>query len=293
MKVMNGLDLQSQRIQNLASPSTSTDAANKGYVDALSAGLEWKQEVRAATTAPGTLASSFANGGTVDGYTLVTGDRILIKTQATPTENGIYTVNASGAPTRAVDSSTSAALNNATVLVTKGTTLFNTAWTQTTADPTVGTSNIVFAQFGAGTSYSAGNGLALSTSTFSVVANGTSLDVSSSGVRVSSSALGNGLTGGSGTVVSVNNGTGLVFSGSQLTTDHSIIPQKYSTTLATSSTSYTVTHGLGTLDVITTVYTISDGSVVFADVLNATTNTVTVSFAVAPTSSTYRVVVIG
>lgn len=293
MKVMNGLDLQSQRIQNLASPSTSTDAANKAYVDALAAGLEWKQEVRAASTAPGTLATAYANGSTIDGYTLVTGDRILIRAQSSPIENGIYIVAASGAPARATDASTSASLNNATVLVTKGTTLADTAWTQTTADPTVGTSSIVFAQFGAGTSYSAGNGLALSTGTFSVVANGTSLDVSSSGVRVSSSALGNGLTGGSGTVVSVNNGTGLVFSGSQLTTDHSIIPQKYSTTLATSSTSYTVTHGLGTVDVITTVYTISDGSVVFADVLNATTNTVTINFAVAPSASAYRVVVIG
>lgn len=62
-----------------------------------------RQPVRVATTAAGTLATSFENGDTVDGITLATGDRILIKDQSSASENGYYTVNASGAPTRATD----------------------------------------------------------------------------------------------------------------------------------------------------------------------------------------------
>lgn len=293
-KVMNGLDLQSQRIQNLADPSSSTDAATKNYVDNIAAGLAWKKEVVVATTTNGTISTAYANGQVVDGYTLQTGDRILLKNQTTQTDNGLYSVNASGAPTRVVDANSTAGLQSATVLVVKGTVNADTAWTQTTNDPIVGTSNIVFSQFGAGTSYSAGNGLQLTTNTFSVLANGTSIDVSGSGIRLSSSALGNGLTGGSGTAVSVNNGTGLTFSGSQLVTDHSIIPQKYSATIGDgSTTAIAVTHNLGTRDVITTIYDASTFAVVFADVVNTSTTVVTVTFAVAPASNAYRVVVIG
>ena len=97
------VSLNSQKITNLATPTNATDAATKQYVDDTVASISWKNEVRVATTVAGTLASSFANGQAVDGITLATGDRILIKDQATQTENGIYTVNASGAPTRATD----------------------------------------------------------------------------------------------------------------------------------------------------------------------------------------------
>ena len=51
-KVLNGLDLQSQKIIGLADPSANTDAANKQYVDNVARGLSWKAPVRAATTAP-------------------------------------------------------------------------------------------------------------------------------------------------------------------------------------------------------------------------------------------------
>ncbi len=60
-------------------------------------------KVRAASTANGTLASAFANGSTLDGLTLATGDRILLKDQTTGAENGVYVVKASGAPDRAAD----------------------------------------------------------------------------------------------------------------------------------------------------------------------------------------------
>lgn len=121
------------------------------YVDAKVAGLSWKQAVRAATTVAGTLASSFENGDVIDGVTLATGDRILIKNQAAGAENGIYTVNASGAPTRSTDADSGAELVNATMYVSEGTTNADTQWTCSTNAPiTVGSTSLVFAQLTSG-----------------------------------------------------------------------------------------------------------------------------------------------
>jgi len=83
---------------------------------------KWKQSVKVATTSNGTLSTSFENGDTIDGVVLTTGDRILLKHQSTPSQNGIYTVNASGAPTRATDANTGEQLVHAVVGVEQGTT---------------------------------------------------------------------------------------------------------------------------------------------------------------------------
>lgn len=129
----------------------ATQKATKTYVDNKVAGLSWKQAVRAATTANGTLATAYANGQTIDGVTLATGDRILIKNQTTGTENGIYTVNASGAPTRTTDADSGAELVNATCYASEGTTLADTQWTCTTNAPiTIGTTALTFAQLSSG-----------------------------------------------------------------------------------------------------------------------------------------------
>ncbi|TGP28194.1 DUF2793 domain-containing protein [Mesorhizobium sp. M2D.F.Ca.ET.232.01.1.1] len=126
----------------------ATQKATKTYVDGKVAGLSWKQAVRAATTANGTLASAFANGSTIDGVTLATGDRILIKNQSSGAENGIYIVAASGAPARATDADSGAELVNASVYVSEGTTQADTQWTCTTNAPiTVGSTSLSFAQF--------------------------------------------------------------------------------------------------------------------------------------------------
>lgn len=107
----------------------------------------WKEPVRAATTAAGTLATSFENGDTIDGVTLATGDRILIKNQAAVAENGIYTVNASGAPTRATDADDGSELVGATVWVNIGTVNADTIWACTTNPPiTLETSLIIWIQ---------------------------------------------------------------------------------------------------------------------------------------------------
>jgi len=155
-------------------PSAATEAANKSYVDAAIAGLSWKQAVRVATAVAGTLATSFENGDTVDGVTLATGDRILIKNQVSGPDNGIYVVNASGAPTRATDANSGAELVNASVYVSEGTANADTQWTCTTNSPiTVGVTSIAFALLTSGGSYTADEStLHLSSTTFSIKALG-------------------------------------------------------------------------------------------------------------------------
>lgn len=164
------VDLNNHRITTVATPISGSDVAIKSYVDDAITGLEWKQAVRVATTVAGTLATSFENGDTVDGVVLATNDRILIKNQATGSENGIYTVNASGAPTRATDADANAEVKGgAAVWVNEGTANHDTAWTLTTNDPiTVGSTTLTFTQFGGGISYTNGTGISIVGSTISV-----------------------------------------------------------------------------------------------------------------------------
>lgn len=129
----------------------ATTAFVKNAVDSAVAGLSWKQAVRAATTTAGTLATDYENGDSIDDVTLVTGDRILIKNQATASENGIYIVSATGAPARASDADSGSELVNASVYVSEGTTLADTQWTCTTnATITVGSTSLAFAQLTSG-----------------------------------------------------------------------------------------------------------------------------------------------
>lgn len=174
------------KITNLGTPVSSTDAANKGYVDAAAAGIDWKASVRAATTASGTLSSAYANGSVVDGVTLVTGDRILIKNQGTASENGIYTVNASGSPTRATDAdSASEVTPGMAAFVEEGTVNADSGWLLTNNGAiTLGTTSLVFVQFTGGTAYTAGAGLTLTGSTIDVVAADTSVTVNADSLQV-------------------------------------------------------------------------------------------------------------
>jgi hypothetical protein len=106
----------------------------------------YKRSVRAATTQNGALATAFANGQTIDGVVLATGDRILIKDQTNGAENGIYAVNASGAPTRAIDANTDALMvTGLMAYVREGTVNAKGTWKLTTTGAiTLGTTPLAF-----------------------------------------------------------------------------------------------------------------------------------------------------
>jgi len=125
-----------------------TALAVKEYVDSVAQGLDVKASVRVATTSNATLASAFEAGDSLNGVSLVAGDRILIKNQTNQTENGIYTVNASGAPTRASDADTSNDLTSGSFVFVEDGGQANTGWVLTTTGSiTLGTTNIAFSQF--------------------------------------------------------------------------------------------------------------------------------------------------
>jgi len=134
-------------------PTESTHAATKGYVDSARSGLDVKQSVRAATTATVNLSTEVANGSIIDGVTLATGNRILIKDQgvggAAHADNGIYTVNASGAPTRATDFDEDAEVTpGAFTFVEEGTANGDAGFVvATNGSITVGSTAILFTQF--------------------------------------------------------------------------------------------------------------------------------------------------
>ncbi len=206
-------------ITNVGTPSASTDAANKSYVDSFIQGADWKQSVRAATTVTGTLASAFANGSTIDGVALVTGNRILIKNQSSGAENGIYVVAASGAPTRATDADTSAEVtSNLAVFVEEGTTQADTGWTITNDGTIVlDTTALVFTQFTGVGSIVAGAGLTKTGNTLDVVsgnggivvnANDITLTAADASVTIDSSGI--KVTPGTAGQVALTNGSSIV-----------------------------------------------------------------------------------
>ena len=163
------VSLNSQKITGLADPTADADAANKGYVDGVAQGLDVKDSVVATTTANGTLSTAFANGQSIDGVTLQTGDRILIKNQSTASQNGIYNVNASGAPSRATDMATGGNAAGAFVFVEQGTVNAENGFvcTSDTGSAVVGTNNLTFAQFSGAGQIIAGDGLDKSGNTLS------------------------------------------------------------------------------------------------------------------------------
>lgn len=260
-KFFTGIDVQNQQILNVTSPTLATDAANKQYVDNVVNGLVWKAAVQVATTAPGTLSSSYAAGQVVDGYTLQVGDRILIKNQTNAAQDGIYIVQPSGAPALAPDSGTGDLLTNSTVRVNSGTSQADTGWTLVTPGSiTVGSTNQSWVQTGTSAPYTAGVGLNLNGITFSV-------------------QQGLGITAGASTGVSI---------------DTQVVARKYATPIGDgTSTTYVVTHNFNNQAVIVALYNTTTGEVVDTDVTYNGTNTLILSFATPPTTNQFTCVVIG
>jgi phage-related tail fiber protein len=213
------LNANGGEITNVGAPTQASSAATKAYVDGLVQGVDWKASVRAATTGPGTLASAFANGSTIDGVTLATGDRILIKDQASGAENGIYVVAASGAPTRAADADAGGEITGGmAVFVEEGTTNADTGWLlSNNGAVTIGTTALTFVQFTSLGSVSGGAGLTKTGNTLDVVSanggivvNADNIALTAADASLTIGAGGVKVTPGTGGQFLVTNGSGVV-----------------------------------------------------------------------------------
>ena len=262
------IDVSSARITSLATPTGSTDAATKAYVDAQLQGLDVKTSVRVATTANGTLSSAFANNSTVDGITLATNDRILLKNQSTGSENGIYTVNASGAPTRATDfDADSEVTGGAFFFAEEGSVNADNGFVLTNDGAiTVGTTALTFTQFSGAGQVIAGSALTKSGNTLNVGVDDSSIEVSSDALRVKASGITNTMLAGSidltakvtGSLPVANGGTGLT------------AIAKGSILVANTANTITALDGGGSNDGILT-YTASSDTLAFATAVDGGT----------------------
>ena len=132
-------------ITGLGAPSSGSDAATKTYVDDLVAGLKTRIICRAATTANVTLSSDLQNGDTLDGITLATGNRVLVKNQSTASQNGVYTVVASGTASRDTDFDAIGELAGQLVIIQEGSTNAEKMFLCTTdSDASLGSDTITF-----------------------------------------------------------------------------------------------------------------------------------------------------
>jgi hypothetical protein len=160
-------------ITGLGSPSVSSDAATKSYVDTAVAGLRTRAVCRVASTANVVIASALENGDTLDGVTLATGNRVLLKDQTSALENGIYTVVASGAASRDTEFDIISELAGQMVIIQEGTSNADKFFLCTTdSSATLGVSSITFTvvtpqNAGTITSIVAGTGLSGGTITSS------------------------------------------------------------------------------------------------------------------------------
>ena len=203
-------DFSSATIQ-AATPSSDSDVAIKSYVDSVaSSAVFWKQAVKCATTAAVTLASDLENGDTLDGVTLVTGDRILVKDQTgdDAPQNGIYIVAASGAPARASDMSAADEFSGSAVFVQQGTANADQGYVCTNnGNVVVGTTAIAFTQFTGLGQITAGSGLTKSNNTLNVSVDDSSIEISADALRVKASGITNDMLAGSVTNAKLQNST--------------------------------------------------------------------------------------
>jgi len=270
------------KITSLGTPSADTDAATKAYVDSVAQGLTIKDAVHLATATilPNSPAWTSTNAGTytattfgqlsVDGDLALDTQRILVKNQVQSEYNGIYEVVTQGDGStywvikRTADANTSAEVKSGMfTFVQTGQTQANTGWVLTTDNPiTLNTTGLTFTQFAGAGTYTASNGVVL------------------------------GAVGGANNFSAVA-GTGITVNSGGINIDTATVVTKYAANVGNgSSQAITVTHNLGTRDVVVSVYDNSSPyAEVICDVEHTTTNAITLNFTVAPTSNQYRVVV--
>lgn len=255
------LDLiNATKIINLVDPTDPQDAATKIYVDNAIEGLDSKESVEVASVGNVDISSAPAS---IDGVTLTNGDRVLLKDQTNPEENGIYIFDTAGNPlVRSADANTFEELEQAVVNVKQGTSA-NITYRQTEIDGILDTDNITWIQFGTSVPDATET-----TKGKAEIATQAETDAGLDDTRFITP------------LKLANYADGL---------------KKYTTLIGDgAATSYTVTHGLNTRQVQVEIYRNSgDYDTVQACVGRPSLNTVELQFSVAPTSNQFEVVVIG
>jgi hypothetical protein len=299
------LDADGYKLTNLAAPTSDNDAATKAYVDSVAEGLNVHAAAKAATTGNIDLGASVL---AVDGVTINSGDRVLVRAQTAPAENGIYVSNGTTL-SRAADYNTVPEISTGDfVFVDQGTVYANTGWVQTDVVATVGTDAIVFAQFSGAGTFTAGDGLTLTGGEFNVVGTADRISVSANAVDISEDYVGQTSITTLGTIeTGVWNGTEIAVAdgGTGATTAAGARANLGATTkYSADNTSLTPTggqitwvveHNLNTRAVIVQIYDTATFDQVEVDVEHTNTNEVTLRWVSSATvdAGDYHVVIVG
>lgn len=248
------------KITNLPNPTAAQQAATKDYVDSLLEGLAWKDDVVVATTANLNLASP---GSTIDGITMSLSDRVLVKNQSAPEENGIYIWNgASSAMTRSADASTAVELENAVVTVGEGTSE-GSSFRQSAVNFTLDVGAVIWGTFG-----TVAPPASETVSGIAEIATQDEVDTGTDNERIVT-PLKLATWSGRTRKATANIGDG-------------------------AATQYVLTHNFNTYDVLVDVfYNSGTRGSILVDMERTSVNAVTLTFASAPTSNQFRVIVMG
>lgn len=257
------ISLNGQKITSLADPSLATDAVTKQYTDnALQnaiAGIDQKASCRAVASANIILSGL----QTIDSVSLNLSDRVLVTGQTDATQNGFYSVM-SGAWIRTTDADANSEVTpGAFTFIEEGTVYGKTQWRlNTTGNIVLGTTALLFQQFGAAQYYINGNGLDLTGNIFSA---------------------------------KTPFGSGILVDATGIKADFTTLARKFSLLIGDgTATSFTVTHNLNTQDInITAREVASPYAIVYPDFEATTVNTATIRFSNPPAVNSYKVIVLG
>ncbi len=258
LKVYNGLDLQSTKVENLGAPTADNDGARLVDINNAVEGVAWKDACVVSTQGNLNLSSP---GASIDGIAMAQDDRVLVRQQTNAQENGIYIFNgAASAMTRAVDASTTEELEQAITTVEEGTDA-GTSWRQTQVNFTLDTNDCLWTAFGTAVP-------SASETTEGKIELATQAETDT-GTDDNRAVTPEKLANWSGALErhEENIGDG-------------------------AATQFDITHNFGSRDISLEVYrNSSPWDTVLCDVSRPDVNTARLNFAVAPTSNQFRVVV--